>query len=223
MDYFPHDTHAISDDKITVLRMEKGLEAVACYWAVLEKIYEDEGPFDVSETDVGSCLEARSVSYKLGVGFDVLRDYVFEMEKVGLLYRVDCDGDVFMSERAEAQIEELNRKRETARENGKSGGRKPKDNQRRLQKKTKVGSSRKPKSGDIKTLNGIGFDKQNQIPSASVAADADVSAPPSAQDDSRVPVCPLCSEPIRFDAKKMSWHCGTCGDVKEPRFVEAVA
>ena len=223
MDYFPHDTHALSDDKIMALRIENGLEAVACYWAVLEKIYDDEAPFDMSETNVGSSVEARSVSYKLGVGFDKLREYVFAMENIGLLYRVECDGDVFMSERAEAQIEELNKKRETARQNGKSGGRKPKSNQGRKRKKTNVGSNGKPKSGDIKTLNGIGSDKQNQIPSASVGADADRSAPPAAKDDSKKPVCPLCSEPVRFDAKSMSWKCGTCGEINAPRFVEAVA
>lgn len=190
MDYFPHDTLAMSDDKVLALRIMDGLEAVACYWAVLEKIYADEKPFDISETNVGSCMEARSVSYKLGVGFDEFRKYVFHMVDVGLLYRVDCDGDVVMSERAEEQIAALNKKRETARQNGLSGGRKPSGNQDRKRKKTNVGSNGKPKSAAYKTLNGIGSYKKEPIPVGSDGADVDESTPPEPVD------CPVCGVPM---------------------------
>ena len=207
MDYFPHDTMALSDDKLLALRIDDGLEAVACYWAVLEKIYADEKPFDVSETNVGSSAEARSVSYKLGVGFDTMRKYVFDMERVGLLYRVEDGADVFMSERAAEQIELLDKKRETARQNGKSGGRKPKDNQRRKPTETNVGSSRKPNSDTYKTLNGIGSYKKEPIPVASTSggAVAEESAPPSAPD------CPLCGVPLRKTGMADEpWWCDNC-------------
>lgn len=223
MDYFPHDTHALSDDKVLALRIEEGLEAVACYWAVLEKIYADEQPLDVSETNVGYSAEARSVSYKLGIGFDQFRKYVFAMERVGLLDRIESDADVFMSERAAEQIEALDRKRETARQNGKSGGRKPKRKPSAKTAETNVGSNGKPKSASYKTLNGIGFYNKKPIPNDSVGADADKSAPPSSSDDSRVPICPLCSKRVSFDVKAGKWHCPMCGEIKEPDFGEAVA
>lgn len=214
MDYFPHDTQAMSDDKLLALRITKGLEAVACYWAVLEKIYADEAPFDVSETNV----EATSVSYKLGVGFDVLRDYVLGMERVGLLYRFDGVSDVFMSERAEGQIGQLEKKRKTARQNGKSGGRKPSKNQSGNQRKTNVGSDVKPKSGDIKTLN-----IKHKKGDAAVGCGADKAAPTTAETESKVPVCPLCKSPVIFDAKSMAWRCDICGEIKAPSFEGAVA
>jgi hypothetical protein len=216
MDYFPHDSHAMSDDKLLALRIDKGLGAVAVYWCLLEKIYGDERPFDVSETNV----EARSVLLRLGVGFDVLSEYVSHMCEIGLLERDPENPNLVTSKRAVEHIEELNRKREIARQNGKNGGRKPKAKRSGNQRKTNVGSKEKPKSGDIKTLNVIGLDKLNQITEASDGAAAAGAAPPSAPDDSKVPVCPLCSKPVRFDPRTMSWKCGMCGDVKEPSFVE---
>jgi len=215
MDYFAHDTKAMSDDKLLALRIDKGLEAVAVYWCVIEKIYADEKPFEVSETNV----EARSVLLRLGVGFDVLSEYVFHMCEIGLLERCGEDGKSVMSERARKHIENLETKRETARQNGKKGGRKPKAKKSGNQRKTKVGSNGEPKSASYKTLNGIGFDKQNLIPSASDGADAEEAAPPSAE--STKPICPLCSKPVRFDAKSMGWKCELCGSVKEPVFVNA--
>ena len=182
MDYFPHDTKAMSDDKLLALRIEGGLEAVACYWSVLEKIYADEKPFDMSETNV----ETKSVLYRLGVGSDVFRKHVSTMVEYGLLEADVENPNLVMSERARKQIEELDRKREIARQNGKSGGRKPKSAKPAKPRKTDVGSNGKPKSASNKTLNGIGFDKQNQIPKASDGAAVAEATPPSAFQ------CPTC-------------------------------
>lgn len=51
--------------------------------------------------------------------------------------------------------------------------------------------------------------------SASDDAATDGTAPP---DDTKIPVCPLCSTPVRFDPKSMMWRCQVCGEVKEPRY-----
>ena len=203
MDYFPHDSHAMSDDKLLALRIDKGLEAVAVYWCLLEKMYSDEAPFDMSETNA----EARSVSYRLGVGFDVLADYVFHMCDIGLFERDVDNPNIIISERARCQIEELNRKREIARQNGKSGGRKPSNNKPKKPMKTDVGSNGKPKSGGNKTLNGIGFDKQNQIPVASGDAAMAGATPPAA------PRCPMCDTDLEHTGIDGSeWWCPHCRD-----------
>lgn len=180
MDYFPHDSDAMADDKLLTLRMDMGLEAVAVYWAVLEKIYHDEAPLNLDGTNVGY----RLVLLLLGMDFERFSTYVKRMEELGLLYRVEGTEE-YMSERAQVQIDELNRKRETARQNGKSGGRKPRENKRRNQSGTKVGSKvgskSVPTSGDIKTET-----KTETKKGAAGGAGADKAAPPSA------PTCPEC-------------------------------
>ena len=61
------------------------------------------------------------------------------------------------------------------------------------------------------------LEENSHSAASSVGADAAGAAPPS--DDSKVPVCPLCSEPIRFDAKTFKWRCKTCGEINAPNFV----
>lgn len=206
MDYFPHDTKAMSDDRLLALRIDGGLEAVACYWAVLEKIYSDEAPFDVSETNV----EARSVLLRLGVGFDVLQKHVSRMVDIGLLERDVENPNVIMSKRAEEQIKALDKKREIARQNGKSGGRKPKSDKHSNQRKTNVGSSKETKVAVNKTLNGIGLDKPNQIPIASDGAGADVAAPPS---DFKCPQCGMQMDRTNsHKGAKVLYRCKLCAE-----------
>ena len=205
MDYFPHDTKAMSDDRLLALRIDGGLEAVACYWTVLEKIYGDEAAFDVSETNV----EARSVLLRLGVGFDVLQKHVSRMVEIGLLERDVENPNLVMSKRAAEQISALNKKRETARQNGKVGGRKPKSDRRSNQRKTKVGSSDETEVAVNKTLNGVGLDKPNQTPIASDGADAQ-GAPPSAFK------CPQCGMEMErtnsHKGAKVLYRCKLCAE-----------
>ena len=203
MDYFPHDTRAMGDDKLLALRLIDGLEAVAVYWAVLEKIYADEKPFILSETNVG-CM---SVSYMCGIGFEELTKMVFHMVDLGLFERDENDGNAIYSERATRQIEAIEKKRETARQNGKNGGRKPV----RKPTKTNVGSkSVASENQDSRNLNikGIGSYKKNQIPdSGSVGADAAEAAPPSP------PKCPLCGTELeRTGIQSEPWWCSNCKD-----------
>lgn len=62
---------------------------------------------------------------------------------------------------------------------------------------------------------------QQQLPKEGASDGAAVASatPSSAQADTKVPVCPLCSKPVRFDANGFTWRCPMCGDVKEPAFV----
>ena len=206
MDYFPHDTHAMGDDRLLALRIDAGLEAVACYWVVLEKIYENEAPFEIAETNV----EAKSVSYKLGVGFDEFRSYVGAMVSTGLLFYVDNGCDAVMSARAQEQIDALNKKRETARRNGKSGGRKPSGKPTRKKSGTDVGTDVGTESASYKTLNGIGSHKREPIPNDTNGAAAADAAPPVS--------CPICDAPMeRTNSTKPNgsarlWRCALCGE-----------
>lgn len=206
MDYFPHDTNATSDDKLLALRMDAGLEGLACYWAILEKIYANEEPFNLSKTNVGT----RTLAMLLGIGFDELETYVSAMISVGLLELCE-DGNSVTNRRAFEYIEKLDKKRETARQNGKLGGRKPKRNQRRNQ----VGTKPQATSGDILNIKPLNIKKD-----ASVGAETEETAPPDAQTPSTAPVCPICFGPVRFDARDGVWRCDLCGDVKEPAYRE---
>lgn len=205
MDYFPHDTKAMSDDKLLALRIKDGLEAVACYWVILEKIYADEQPFDLTGTNV----EATSVLLRLGVGLDTLQKYVSDMVEMGLLVYVENIPNVVMSERAEEQIRILDKKRETARQNGKMRSSKPKADTSRKQRRTNVGTDVGAKSAAYKTLNDIGSYKKEPISvkSTSDGADAVKTAPPS------VPRCPMCDLPLRSTGMTDEpWWCDNCLD-----------
>lgn len=59
--------------------------------------------------------------------------------------------------------------------------------------------------------------------SGSVGAEAGEPAPPSPPDDSKVPCCPLCSAPVKFDPVSFKWRCKLCGEIKAPEYREAVA
>ena len=138
MRYFDHDTSASDDDKIMALRIDCGGAAVDAYWAVLEKIYRDESPLVLSENQPGT----KALTHRLCVGFDQLKTWCMEMVDVGLLVEKDEWEDalglgendeehviILTSERAIDNINSYNEKRETARQNGKRGGRKPTSNQ----------------------------------------------------------------------------------------------
>ena len=218
MDYFPHDTKAMSDDKLLALRIDRGLEAVACYWAVLEKIYAEEQPFDISETNV----EARSVLLRLGIGFGEFREHVFHMVKIGLFVSDDSDPNVIMSERAAEQIAALERKRETARQNGKKNKPRTKPKAKPNQRKANVGSDvatdAKPTSAEYKP---IGLHKVNQIGIAPDGAAVAKATPP-------VATCPMCGTEVRKTGMGGPdfWWCDNCQEsLAEGKavFKEAVA
>lgn len=177
MDYFPHDTGSMKDDRIQALRMRHGLDAVCCYFAILEKVYADEEPVNLGRTDVGSM----SISMWLGIGYEQIREYVSTMAELGLLESVEGCMEAYTSRRAEEYIEQIERKRETARQNGKKNltrkKRKPTRNQRGINVGTDVGTNEEPTSVGIKREKGVGLDKPNQTPTASAGAGAGGPAP----------------------------------------------
>ena len=75
----------------------------------------------------------------------------------------------------------------------------------------------KDRDMDMEADGNFPLEENSHSAASSVGADAAGAAPPS--DDSKVPVCPLCSKPIRFDAKTFKWRCKTCGEINSPNFV----
>lgn len=218
MRYFDHDTDACKDELVQALRIECGGAAVDAYWTVLECIYREETDLVLGENLPGT----KSVTHWLCIGWDELKRYFGAMGEIGLLV-VSENGDgtfTLHSERAQANIESYQKRCETARENGKKGGRKPKSN--RTETKSVPTANReqtKPKTKEKEKEKLLESHKGFPNNCAPGVADADVTAPPAAE--CSVPVCPLCSQPVRFDASDFTWRCNLCGDVKEPRY-EAV-
>ena len=223
MRYFDHDTTASSDDLILALRIEHGGAAVDCYWAVLEQIYREESEVVVDRNRP----ETKALCVRLMLDYETLETYISTMCDIGLLeVRTDNESGckTVMSERAEQNIEAYQRKCEIARQNGSKGGRKPKSKASRNRTANQAGSkSDSGRKAKKRKEIDIGFDKQNQISKGSDGAEADESAPSSPQDDSKIPCCPLCSKPVRFDPVTFKWRCGMCGEVKQPEYKEVAA
>lgn len=127
------------------------------------------------------------------------------MLDIGLLKRVGDDGECVISDRMEDNISNYHAKAETARQNGKMGGR---------PKKTQSVSVKKPaglQEKKRKEKKSVGFDlSQNQTltPSEnSVKTDADFTG--------ETPHCAACGSVAVFDPGRMTFVCRSCGALHE--------
>ena len=129
MYYFDHSTTAMSDTKLMALCLDYGCGAVAAYWVILELIYREETALVFGNNPVGSNLGSNDVtkvvSHLLNVGYEQVQTWVSAMLELGLLARDKNNPDAVTSTRAMDNIERYHEKAETARQNGKKGGRKP--------------------------------------------------------------------------------------------------
>lgn len=173
MRYFDHDTTACSDSRLLALRLEHGSAAIDLYWTLLERIYADEKPLNLG----GSNLETKSVLHLVSITQEELEKYVSTMLELGLFQ--GCIEGLF-SQRAMDNIAAYQQRAETARQNGKLGGRKPKVETDRKPSRFQDGNQ----SAKLrKEKKRIGFDKQNQSPSAHDAAGGGDPATPCAEDE----------------------------------------
>lgn len=216
MKYFDHDTDAAKDELIQALRIECGGAAVDAYWTLLERIYRDETDLVLGENQPLT----KSVTHWLCVGWEELAGWISAMRDVGL-FSVEEIGDgtlAIRSERASRNIEEYQRRTETARQNGKKGGRKPKANRTLTNQKPNPNRTlTEPKTKEKEKERLLDTHKGYPNNPAGSGAAAEVTAPPPAEARS-VPVCPLCSKPARYDPALGSWSCPMCGEIKQPRF-----
>lgn len=216
MRYFDHDTGAASDDGIMALRIEHGGAAVDCYWTLLEKMYRDEAPINLSETNA----ETKSVCHRLCIGYETLETYVSTMLEYGLF---EGGMESLYSTRAMLNITAYQQKCETARQNGKKGGRKPMSKPKRKPTRNQDANQSGTESLAIKENKLVGFDKQNLLIIKGASDGAAAGEPAPSAHDSTHPVCPLCSSPVKLVPATGKWRCEVCGDVKEPRFEEVGA
>ncbi len=176
MRYFSHDTTAGSDDKIVALRLECGGAAVDAYWVIIEQIYEHETALDV----FGNQHKTNPVIHRLCIDKNTFETYVNAMLEIGLLKRCENDGNCVISPRIEQNIDDYKKKAETARQNGKTGGRKPRKKPKQNQRETESVPTSDADSKLTKSKRDMGFDKQNPISPARVGAAAADAAPPLA-------------------------------------------
>ena len=207
MIYFDHDTGAMADPKMTELCIECGPGAIAAYWCILEQIYRDESPLVLFANQDGNRTLTKVVSHWLCIDSETLESWVSAMLGIGLLETDENNPNAVTSKRAMANIEAYKAKQETARQNGKKGGRKTKPKPNANQTPTESVSGRK--ANKRKENKGFGFDKQNQKPCASGAAAAARAAPPAA--------CPKCGSPlVATDVSSTGWWCDGCNEEASP-------
>jgi len=213
--WFTHDTDAYYDKRIQALRIEHGGAAVDAYYAILEEIYRKETDLVLCENQSGT----KAVTYRLCTDWETLKTWFSTMGEIGLLEVTENEQDgsfSLHSLRAAETIESYQRKSETARENGKKGGR-PKGSKTQVKpRKTKSVNSanqrltqEKAKREDRSVL-----DSHKGYPNthAEHGADAGRPAPRSARK------CPKCQGEMRPTNSKVPgteraiWRCDACGE-----------
>lgn len=211
MRYFDHDTTAMKDELVQALRLECGGAAVDAYWAILECIYRDETDLVLGENQPLT----KSVTHWLCIDWETLKRYFSTMREVGLIDVVE-NGDgtyTLHSERARQNIEAYQKRLETARQNGKKGGRKP--NANRTQTKSKPNPNptlTKPKTKEKEKEKVLDTHKGYPNTYAEHGADAGEPAPRSAR---RCPKCLSDMNPTNAyesGTRRRIWRCVQCDE-----------
>ena len=205
MHFFKHDTDAHKDEKIIALRVRfPDGAAVDCYYAIIERLYETEGPIAVGENQtetLGLCL-------LLNIGAGRFEEYVSAMVEIGILER-DEEAETVYSGRVNAALAECARKHETAVRNGSKGGRprsaKAKRNQ--AESKAKPSGKQKKPNKDIKTVSD----------NYSLSDTGDGRVADAADAAPRTIACASCGGSMqptgsRTTSGRRIWRCDGCGE-----------
>lgn len=67
LDYFPHDTDAVTDEKIEILRSLYGNDGYAFYFILLERIYRT----DKGELDISTNVKKAGVNFRINVSLEL--------------------------------------------------------------------------------------------------------------------------------------------------------
>ena len=217
MNYFEHSVNAVNDPKVTELIIECGPGAYGAYWCILEQIYRDETPLVLFANQGGNRTLTKVVSHWLCIDTETLETWVSAMLRIGLLETDPGNPDAVTSRRAAENIAAYREKCETARRNGKKGGRKTDGKAGANRVGTKEATERQ--ANKTKQNKGFGFDKQNQKPCASGDAAAARAAPPATSSTAPSDFkCPTCGSPLSFGNGDggFGWYCPNCGKVDGP-------
>ncbi len=207
--YFDHSTTAATDSRMAELCIECGCGAVAAFWCIVEQMYRDETGLVLFENQAGNRPVTKVVSHWLNVSDQQLLEWVSTMLDIGLLEMDVENPGAVVNKRVMSNIAAYHEKCETARQNGKRGGRKPtqKPNPNQGGNQTLTDAETGRKANKTKQNKGFGFDKQNQKPSASGVAAAAGAAPQAAKKN---PPCPLCGSKLYKNPQTTKWDCPTC-------------
>jgi len=114
MDYFPHDTDAVNDDKVEMLRALYGNDGYAFFFILLERIYRTRD----FELDVSDAETLQILRKKCGVTVDKFNKMLGTSLKIGAFCpktyqnqkKITSDG---IKKRAQAVVDKRARMRET--------------------------------------------------------------------------------------------------------------
>ena len=157
MQWFKHDIGSYKSEQIQALRLVAGGAAVDAYYAMVEEIYENEGPLTLSENQA----KTRSVLHGLCLGWSGFMELLAAIEECELLEVSKNVGEDGMqsvtvaSRRAERELDEMNRLAEISRQNGKKGGRPKKGNPEKTQRVSAGNPAATQKKADYKTIRLI--------------------------------------------------------------------
>lgn len=211
MRYFDHDANASLDTGISALRVECGGAAVDAYWAILEMMYEEEGPVELLPEEPSGTegvserfpIKTKVVSARLLTTPQELVKWVSAMVEIGLFYIVSGSESMVFSHRAETNIEAYRSKRETARQNGRLGGRRKSSGDPKKPKANQGGTKGVSKGLAKEKEKVLGLDKLNPVlPGGSGGAFR--SAPPPQA------TCPRCGSRLFKNPQTGNWDCGSC-------------
>ena len=110
--YFPHDSNAQHDEKILQLRAKHGWEGYGLYWAIIERLRDNED-FKFSLTAIPG------LSISLSHPQDSLEAMLEDCFTIGLLHKLD---GCFYSDSLMRRMNEIDARREVFRESGRRGG-----------------------------------------------------------------------------------------------------
>lgn len=194
MQYFEHSSTASSDDKIIALRLEHGGAAVDAYWVIIEHIYREESEL----VFFGNRYANLSLCHRLNTTPDALETWIASMLDIGLLERDVENPNALVSVRAMENIAAYREKCETARQNGKKGGRKP---------------TQKPDASQTLSdglANKLKQNKTKQINKEEPRIATAVEAAPLQRE--LVPHCPLCDVKLFKNTQTGKLDCPNCFD-----------
>lgn len=201
MMYFDHSTSASSDPKIIALRLQEGGAAVDCYWVLVEQMHREEEPLELFGNPVGFSV----ITHLVSASVSQVEKWVKTMLDVGLFFRCGDDGNSIASERVLANVERYHSKAETARQNGKKGGRPTKT-------KSVSASVSEKKANKTKQNKTKAWVFTNEKPNAALAQSA---AENGADEQSKTPHCASCGSIATFDPHSMRFVCRECGALHE--------
>jgi hypothetical protein len=159
MDYFPHDTDAVNDEKIEALRALYGNDGYAFYFILLERIYRTEN----AELDISDAETIQILARKVGVTLEVFNQILESSLKWKCFDRAEYEQrHVLTSKGIKKRSSVVSEKREKMRKNyqknkedisdAETREETPPETPQRKEKKSKVNESKLSKEDNFKIL-----------------------------------------------------------------------